>query len=191
MSMIEPLSPDCESAEVQKMLEGIRSKYGVAPNLMRTMAHSEAALQGYLSFCQSLGRDGGILPKLREQLSIAVAEANGSEYCLAAHTAIGRAVGLSERDLDDARRGRSADPQASAALGFARRLADGRGRPSDDDLDLLRGAGFSEGEIVELIALVCLNIYVNYLGLAARVEVDFPPARPPREPAEAAGESVR
>ena len=64
--------------------------------------------------------------------------------------------------------------KTGAALRFARTVADTRGRVEDKDLMRVRDAGFSEGEIVEMIAHVGMNLFTNYFNNVARTEVDFP-----------------
>jgi AhpD family alkylhydroperoxidase len=142
---------------------------------MRTLAHSPAALEGYLSLSGALagGRLGG---RLREQVALAVADANACDYCLAAHSALGKAAGLSVDEIRAARGGEAEDPRATAALQFARAVLKGRGEVGDREFARVREAGFDDGQIAELVAEVALNVLTNYFNKAARVVVDFPRA---------------
>jgi AhpD family alkylhydroperoxidase len=126
----------------------------------------------YLSFSTALG-GGALGAKLREQIALAVAEANGCEYCLAAHSTIGKMVGLSNADVVASRQGRSSDPKAAAALAFARAVLDRRGDVSDADLRAVREAGHGDGEIAEILAHVALNVFTNYFNRFARTNIDF------------------
>lgn len=103
-----------------------------------------------------------------------MAEVNGCDYCLSAHTALGRGAGLSDEQLDASRAGQASDPKASAALQFARATVESRGGVADSDLGRVRAAGFSDAEVVEIIAHVALNVFTNYFNRAAQTEIDFP-----------------
>lgn len=141
--------------------------------MMKTMANSSAVLEGYLGLSGALGH-GALPPKLREQLALVVSEDNGCGYCRAAHSAIGKMVGLSPEAIADARHGTSQDTKVQAALKFARAVTQKKGRVSDADLAEVRTAGYNDGEIGEIIAHVALNVFTNYFNETANTEVDFP-----------------
>jgi uncharacterized peroxidase-related enzyme len=137
------------------------------------MANSPAVLQGYLDFSNALSK-GTLSPKFREQIALAVSEINGCQYCLAAHSAIGRSVGLSEEAIEDSRRGESPDTKEATALNFARNVVVNRGWVTDEEVTKLRKVGFTEGDIAELIANIALISFTNYFNHVAETEVDFP-----------------
>jgi AhpD family alkylhydroperoxidase len=140
---------------------------------MRTFANSTAVLESYLNFSGSLA--GGLLsPQLREKIALVVAEANSCEYCLSAHTVISKMVGLSEFEITSSRQIYSNDAKEDAALKFAYQIVLKRGEVSDAEFRAIQDAGFSEGEIAEIITNVALNIFTNYFNHIAQTEVDFP-----------------
>ena len=141
------------------------------------MANSPAMLSGYLALNAALdiGSLGG---QLREQIALVVAEANGCNYCLAAHTALGKAAGLNRAEIASARRGAAADPRQTAALELAAALVEGNGRGADLELSRARAAGFTNGQIAEIVAEVALNILTNTFNTLVHTEIDFPAAEP-------------
>ena len=173
MSRIPAINPDHATGQAQRLLQGVESKLGFAPNIMRTMANSPAVLQGYLDFSSALSK-GSLSPKFREQVALAVSEINNCQYCLTAHSAIGQSVGLSEEAIGDSRRGESPDTKEATALAFTRNVVENRGWVSDEDVAKLRKVGFSQGDIVELIANISLTLFTNYFNHVAETEVDFP-----------------
>jgi len=173
MPRIPAINPEHATGQAAKLLEGIESKLGVAPNIMRTMANSPSVLQGYLDFSHALSK-GNLSAKFREQIALAVSEVNDCQYCLSAHSAIGRSVGLSEEAIRDSRRGESPDTKEATALAFTRNVVENRGWVSDEDVAKLRKVGFSQGDIVELIANISLILFTNYFNHVAETEVDFP-----------------
>jgi uncharacterized peroxidase-related enzyme len=173
MSRIPAINPEQATGQAQRLLQGVESELGFAPNIMRTMANSPAVLEGYLGFSNALSK-GNLSPKFREQVALAVSEINDCQYCLAAHSAIGRSVGLSEEAIGDSRRGESPDTKEATALAFTRNVVENRGWVSDEDVAKLRKVGFSQGDIVELIANISLILFTNYFNHIAETEVDFP-----------------
>ncbi len=176
-----------ESGKAQELLHGVQANLGMTPNLMRTMANSPAVLEAYLGLGNALGK-GSLPPKLREQIALTVSELNGCHYCLSAHSALGKMVGLGEEEIADSRRGVSPDRKTEAALQFARKVVTERGWVSDDDLAFLRTAGTTDAEIAEVVAHVAVNTFSNYFNHVAGTEVDFPEVEAPgTKPACACG----
>jgi len=131
-------------------------------------------LKYFRVFRPELG-SGKLKPALTEQLAVAIANRNRCEYCLAAHTALGKGAGLSAATLANAQQGRSNAEHTQAALVFVLKLVDGRGAVSASDVATVRNAGYSDEEIVELIAHTALNLFTNYVNIALDVPVDFEP----------------
>ncbi len=177
MPRISAVDPTTATGKAKDLLAQVQKKLGITPNLMRTLAQSPAVLEAYLAFSGALA-GGALSARLREQIALAVAQANQCEYCLSAHTAIGKLVGLNENDLAASRQSKSADPKTEAALQFAQAIVVRRGELDDAEVQRVRQAGFSEGEIAEIIANVSLNIFTNYFNHIAGTEVDFPRVQP-------------
>jgi len=105
---------------------------------------------------------------------LALAEQNACQYCVSAHTAIGRKVGLGADEMRANREGRSQDTKASVAVRFAKALAEHNGEVTNEELLAIREAGYSDAEIVEIITHVGMNILTNVLTNARQVDIDFP-----------------
>lgn len=173
MSRIPLVNPKDSTGERQQILGQIHSAFGATPNMFRAVANSTAALKSMWGSFGALG-GGVIAPKLGEQIAVAIANRNACEYCLAAHTALGRKAGASGDEMSAAQDGQSQDPKTAAALRFALRVVEGRGQIETADVEALRGAGFNDEEIVEILAHVALNLFTNYVNVAFAVPVDFP-----------------
>ena len=155
-------------------LDGVQAKLGTLPNLFTTLAQSPTALNAYLQLSSTLG-NGRLTAKQRESIALAVGESNACQYCLSAHTVLGRGAGLSEQDVAQARQGRASNPKDAAIAGFARLITEQRGVLADADLDALREAGVDDGLVLEVIANVAMHVLTNYVNHVAGTEVDFPP----------------
>jgi uncharacterized peroxidase-related enzyme len=173
MSRLQAIPTESAPGKAKELLEGVHAKLKMTPNMMRVMANSPAVLQAYLSFSGALAADH-LDPKLRELIALEVGEQNSCQYCVSAHTAIGKMVGLGDSEIEAAREGNSNSPKNAAALRFAKQIISTQGRPSDAEFEAVRKAGFSDAEIADIIAHVALNVFTNYFNNTAEVEVDFP-----------------
>jgi uncharacterized peroxidase-related enzyme len=176
MSRMNPIPDAAATPEARAQLHEIRGAFGAVPAMFGTVAHSPAALAAMWGAFKALG-GGRLGAALGEQIAVAVADRNRCDYCLAAHTVLGRKAGVSAEAMAAAQQGHSADPRTAAALGFAVKLVEDRAQVTGADLAALRGAGFDDGEIVEMIAHVALNLFTNYVNVALDVAVDFPRVR--------------
>jgi len=161
------------TGSVRTVLDQIHGAFGATPNMFRAVANSPAALQSMWAAFGALG--GGVIgAALGEQIAVAVANRNACDYCLAAHTALGRKAGVSGDDLAAAQSGESADPRTAAVLRFALKLVNERGQLDATDVQALHDHGWSDEHIVEIVAHVALNLFTNYVNVALAVPVDFP-----------------
>jgi uncharacterized peroxidase-related enzyme len=177
MSRIHQIAPDSATGKAKELLDAVKGKLGLVPNITRAMANSPAVLEGYLGLNGALGK-GSLSAKNREQIALAVGQANQCDYCLAGHSAIGKMVGLTPDQILDSRRGTAIDPKSDAVIRFARKLVDERGRVSDADVAEVRAAGLDDGAIAEVVANVALNIFTNYFNHVAETDIDFPKVEP-------------
>ena len=160
-------------AERKALLDEIHGAFGATPNMFRAVANSPAALQSMWAAFGALG-SGVVGAALGEQIAVAVANRNACDYCLAAHTALGRKAGVSGEALAAAQAGESADPRTAAVLRFVLQLVNERGQVDAADVQALRDQGVNDEQIVEIVAHVALNLFTNYVNVAFAVPVDFP-----------------
>ncbi len=120
--------------------------------------------------------DKGTLPApTRERIALAVAEINGCDYCLSAHTYLGKNLAkLDEAEIMANRNGGSNDPKADAAVRFAAKVAHERGHTGEGDLRAVRLAGYDDGQVIEIVLHVALNTWTNYINNVAKTDIDFP-----------------
>jgi uncharacterized peroxidase-related enzyme len=170
MPRIQPVSHSNADTATAELLQSVGKKLGTVPNIIATMANSPAVAQAYLGFSQSLST-GSLPARLREQIALVVGETNNCGYCVAAHTALGKAAGLTDGQTCDARRAEAKDEKERAALQFARTIVNERGLASDEDVQRIRQAGYNDGEIAEIVANVALNIFTNYFNHVAGTAV--------------------
>ncbi|MDX2237879.1 MAG: peroxidase-related enzyme [Hyphomonadaceae bacterium] len=159
------------------LLEAVRSQLGSAPNLFRLAALSPAALEGHLAMTGALAK-GALPATTRHRIALAVAQVNGCDYCLSAHTYINRTlVKLDDAEIAANRAGASTDPKADAAVRFAAKVAQARGHVGEDDVRAVKLAGYTDAQVIEIIQHVALNTWTNYLNSAVQTDIDFPVVR--------------
>lgn len=171
MQRIKAINPT--EGKAKELLDGVKKAMGSTPNIFTTFANAPAALEAYLNFNSALA--GGVLDKkLREQLAVTVAGFNGCNYCASAHVFLGGKAGVERAELVANSKGHSADSKTLAAIVFARALLEKRGKVSDVDVAAVKAAGFTDEELIEILAHVALNTFTNYFNETALTAIDFP-----------------
>jgi uncharacterized peroxidase-related enzyme len=173
MSRINVVTNEKANAEQRALLDAIQSQLGMVPNFLKVFANSPAALRAFLGL-HGIAGEGSLEARTRERIALALAQQNACQYCVSAHTAIGRKAGLDVAEIDANRAGTSSDAKAAAAVKFAKALAEHNGEVTTAAIIAVRNAGYGDAEIVEIITHVGMNVLTNILGKASRVEIDFP-----------------
>ena len=170
---IETLNPETTSGESKELFNAVNKKLGFIPNLIKVFGNSPATLKAYLSLGELTG-SGNFNAKFREQLALAIAEENSCNYCLSAHTAIGKMSGLTDEQTEQNRQGLSDDIKTQAGLQFAQLVTKNRGVVSNEELQTVKDAGYTDGDVLEIVLNVVSNTLTNYVNHIAETEVDFP-----------------
>lgn len=173
MPRITPVDPTTATGSAKELLDGVKAAIGVVPNIFATFAQSPKVLEGYLALNTALGQ-GQLDPKLREQIALTVAGANNCDYCASAHTVMGKGAGVDAQELGRNLHGQSQDAATQVVLNFVRKVVEQRGRIDDADIGTLRAANFSDGEIVEIVTHIGVNLFTNYFNHIVATDIDFP-----------------
>lgn len=176
MQVLKAVDPNTATGKTKELFGITEKALKRVPSMIQVMGNSPAILNAYLLFNKAFEETKMTL-KLRGLITTTVSEINGCDYTLSIAFALGRREGLTEEELTAAQRGEASDPKAAAAPALAAKTVRERGRVSGSDMEELRSVGFSDEEIVEIIALVALNIFRNYFNLIAGTEIDFPLVR--------------
>jgi uncharacterized peroxidase-related enzyme len=147
-------TPKVESlpAETRDVLNAAEKRLGFVPNMHRLMAMSPIFLRAVTEYQAEMSK--ALDAKTRHGIALAVTEVNGCEYCRAAHSYYAATLGkLSYDEVALNLSGCSEDPKRSAAIAFAKKIAELRGKVSDDDLADVRAAGYTDAHILEIVAL--------------------------------------
>lgn len=173
MARINIVTTESANSEQKDLLAAIEARLGMVPNFLKVFANSPTALKAFLGL-HGISGAGSLDPQTQERIALALAQQNSCEYCLSAHTAIGRKSGLTGAEIEANRAGTSEDAKAAVAVRFARSLVANLGEVTTAELIEMRAAGYDDSDIVEVITHVGMNILTNLLGKASRVDIDFP-----------------
>ncbi|OCK43506.1 peroxidase [Tenacibaculum soleae] len=170
---IKTLNPETTTGKSKELFDAVQNKLGFIPNLIKVFGNSPATLQTYLSL-GDLTANGNFSNKFREQLALAIAEENECDYCLSAHTAIGKMNGLTDAETEQNRQGLSSDEKVAAGLNLAQSITKNRGNISADEIAAAKVAGYTDSDILEIVLNVVSNTLTNYVNHIAKTEIDFP-----------------
>jgi len=170
---IPPVDPATANGTNRKNFDILKSAFGFIPNMALAMAQSPAVLDGYMGLSVALIK-GRLGKRLGEELALTLAGTNRCEYCASAHSTTAKIAGLDEADVVAALQGESEDVREAAALRFATAVVEKRGRIDDADFKAVTDAGFTPGEVTEIVAHVVVNIFTNYFNNVAKTEIDSP-----------------
>lgn len=153
------------------ILRGALSSGGQLPNFLGVLAGSPAALRAYARFRSEL-RHGTLTRPTLERIALAVAEFYGSKPGISLHTRTARNAGLGIDEVAQARAYTSADPREAALLHYVKALLEQRGRPPAHLHEEAREAGWSDEQILEVVATVALESFTALVNVAGDVPVD-------------------
>ncbi len=173
MSRIRTIQYDTANTEQKALFDAIQGQLGMVPNFLKIFANSPAALRAFPGL-HGIAGEGSLDALMRERIALAVAQQNACEYCVSAHTAIGRKAGLDKDEITANRAGSSQDAKAAVAVRFSRTVVDNAGDVSTADLLEMRSAGYTDADIVEVITHVGMNILTNVIGKVSQADINFP-----------------
>ncbi len=169
--VITPVTEHITPDQSAKTLNHIRQVLGEVPNLFRTVAHAPAALQSLWNQLVA-AEQMQLPPRLRAAIGLRVAQLNGCSYCLATHTVLGQRAGVDAATVLRFRRGQSNDPKEQALLALTTKIVKDHGHHAGFVVEIARQSGVSESEIIEVIALISLHTFTDYINNVANTDLD-------------------
>ncbi|RCS47785.1 carboxymuconolactone decarboxylase family protein [Bremerella cremea] len=173
MPRLHPIAITETTGHTRELADAAKKKLGKHLNIIATMTNSPAVLEAYLGFSGAMEKSQ-LSAQTREAVSLAIGEKNHCQYCVSAHTTVGKMVGFTKDETVQIRQGVVSDPKIQSVINLALAIAETKGAISDDDFAEAKNAGLSDEEITEVVGLVALNIFTNYFNNVAGTEVDFP-----------------
>lgn len=159
--------------EATKTLDTVKQQLGMVPNVFKIMAQAPEVLNGYMAFNAGLAK-GKLSNQEREQIALVVSGFNKCTYCASAHTAISQKFGITNQEAEMNLKGTGSSPEVVALLNFCLEIMKTKGNVSDNDMQRIRSAGYTDQQIVEIVATIAGTIFTNYFNHIAGTELDFP-----------------
>lgn len=172
MTRIEPVKVEDTLGKTRDQLDSINRSMKTVPNIFKVAAKAPAVLEGLLAFSRSL-KACKLSAKEREQIAIVVAEINSCNYCLAAHSTLGKMAGMNEKEIVNTLTGQGLPERESLIISFAKAVVERRGQVSSTDYEQLMRSSVTEEEALEIVAVVVENIFTNYINNVAKTPLDF------------------
>ena len=163
-------------ADSKPILDAFTKNIGFTPNMMATFAQSPIAFNSWAALLGSLSKALDV--KTRDSIGVALSEVNGCNYCLAVHSFGAKHAKMSADDIILARKGHATDPKRDAAVQFARKVIETRGKVGDADVKTVRDAGYTDANVMEIVALVAVYSLTNFFNNVFDPERDYPPVEP-------------
>lgn len=176
MKTLQPLSFEEANVDSQAIFTNLESKLGAVPNLYATMGVSDKLLAGFLNFTEIL-KSGEFSRKEYEAIALATSQANGCNYCLAAHTALGKMNGFTEEQTLEIRTNSLVDTKLNALVTLTSELVHAKGHPADELVENFLAEGYSKAAFAELLGVVALTTITNNIYHNGGFEIDFPRAK--------------
>jgi AhpD family alkylhydroperoxidase len=149
---------------------------GKMPNLYATIGYSANALNSYLQYVGAQAR-GTFHAKEREAIYLIVSQLNGCEYCLASHTQSAIKNKWTEEETLQLRAGSHSDQRWNVIYRVIKSVIDNKGQVSDELLDEFYALGYNEAAIMDLMVLINVMSFTNYMYRLTHIPIDFPLAK--------------
>src|SRR4051794_24405716 len=173
MARTTTLTPEQVPADSKPTLDAFTKNIGFTPNMMSSFAQSPIAFNAWATLLGSLSKALDV--KTRDSIGLVVSEVNGCNYCLTVHSFTAEHMAkLSADEIILARKGLASDPKRNAALQFAKKVIETRGHVADADLAAVPAAGFTEANVIEILALVAMYSLTNFFNNVFDPDRDFP-----------------
>jgi len=167
------------SSNNQAIFDNLQKALGFVPNLYATYAHSDTALENYLNFANA---KTSLSAKEKEVVNLAVSQVNECQYCLSAHTAIGKMNGFTDEQILELRSGAASfDSKLDALAKLAKNVTENRGRTDQAVVENFLSVGYTKANLIDTIVLVGDKTISNYIHSTTQVAIDFPEAQPLEE----------
>ena len=177
MARTTTLTPEQVPADSKPTLDAFTKNIGFTPNMMSSFAQSPIAFNAWATLLGSLSKALDV--KTRDSIGLAVSEVNGCDYCLTVHSyTADHMAKLPANEITLARMGHASDRKRDAGIWFARKVTETRGKISDADLKAVRDAGYTDANVIEIVALVAMYSLTNFFNNVFDPEKDFPPVTP-------------
>ncbi|HCU45417.1 MAG TPA: carboxymuconolactone decarboxylase family protein [Sphingobacterium sp.] len=169
------LSKEEISSTNREIFDKMEKSFGKVPNLYNIIAYSENALGAYMKLEET---PNSLTIKEVEAINLVVSQVNSCVYCLSAHTIVAKSIGINDEEAIEIRKGGyHANEKLDALVKITNQITEKRGHVDVGTLDAFFKAGYTKGNLVDIIVIIGDRTISNLLHAVTQVPVDFPLAK--------------
>jgi uncharacterized peroxidase-related enzyme len=177
MSRLNTIKVTEATGETAQLFAGIKQAVGKVPNLYATIGTNAPGVLAHVLGTSALLKKSSLVAREQEAINLAVSEATGCDYCLAAHTLFAKAAGYSVEQTRKLRAGAyDEDDSIDALVKFAVQVVTTRGTLPAESVEALRAAGYDDTQVIEALAVVNAILFTNMVNRVNDTTLDFPKA---------------
>ena len=175
MSRLSVPSLESATGATAEIYAQIKKAIGNVPNTFAAIgAHRPDALKALLA-ADSVLASGSLTKRDQETIKLVVSSVAGCDYCVAAHSLLGKIAGLKPDEVKKIRDGEpTGDAKRDALIRFVRGLTGTSGTVSDDDFAAIKAAGYSDAQLVDISLVFATTVFTNVFNRINDTEIDFP-----------------
>jgi uncharacterized peroxidase-related enzyme len=175
MSRLSVLNLESDAGPSGQVYAQIKKAIGSVPNTFAAIAaHGPAALKSVLA-ADAVLASGSLSKRDQETIKLIISGVAGCDYCVAAHSLLGKLAGLKPDELKNIREGKpTGDAKRDALARFVRQLAQSSGTVSDEEFAAIKAAGYSDAQLVEISLAFATTVFTNVFNRINDTEIDFP-----------------
>ncbi len=177
MARVKLIDPDQAEGRTKEVFERVKSYYHMVPGLQKGLAYLPEVTDALWTLSLMTAAEGSIGEELKRVFFAVTAHEVECEYCTAAHMIALLGKDWSQQECVDVIMGKPSprlSDKENAAVNFAREVARRPSGVTDEMTDAMRAAGWSDAQIVEVVAAVALMRYTS--TVASALDVPLEPA---------------
>ncbi|BFN34293.1 carboxymuconolactone decarboxylase family protein [Vibrio harveyi] len=174
MSRFDPVRKSNCNQTQELFLNLIGEKYGRVPNFFATIAHSPVTAASFTNHSQTLGEQSSLTTEEIEAIALSQAVYHGCPYCTSAHSNIAKNKGVSKDEIYSFMNFTSSSNKIQQLIKFTNAINVNRGKVNTDDIERFLSSGYSIQNMVDVVAIIAINVFTNYTNLIFETDVDFP-----------------
>lgn len=172
MSIFDLHTPETAPEGSRETMKAVSESMGFLPNLYGVFAESPSVIKAYTAITQLLNRSSFNIEE-QQLMLLTISAANGCEYCVAAHTMVGKMVQLDDTIIEAIRTGVPIPDAKLARLNaFTKSVVENRGWVSAEEIDAFIDAGFTKAQVLEVVLAVSLKTLSNYVNHFSETPLD-------------------
>lgn len=175
MARVPLIDPDQATGRTKEVFDQVKRYYHMVPALQKGLAYLPETTAALWSLSVATVAEGSIREELKRVFFTVAAHEVECQYCTAAHVInlIGKQWTKEEcAEIIAGKPSPRLSTEENAAVNFAREVARRPGAVSDDMVEELRTLGWTDSQIVEIVAAVALMRYTSTVATVLDVPLE-------------------